>query len=568
MTSESDNSTEMGHRVLRTGGWSVIINGWAVLVITLAHAGIHAAAVVIAGLIGITVAAAHAYPGRQVNASPIAPTGTWTLSRSLLVATAGTLTARDGGETLSWVALGVIALCVVLESTLRAVELSATPVSLRLPGIDLRTRQVIPVRWVYGVNTTIVALALVHGASSLAPAIVAVGAAVTLGITATALVDAGLRAVANFRARSRLHAALSNYGPSFLLHWQAPAGTAYQVAMWLPHLDRIGQPYVIVVRTETNLRELAERTGAPIILRKALEDLDDVVVPSLKVVFYLNTAVRNCHMIRYSNLTHIQLNHGDSDKVPSFNPVFRMFDRNFVAGQAAIDRFAKNGVWMPTEMFRIVGRPQVEDVTVADRPISEVASPTVLYAPTWSGFYADSNYSSLGVGPQMVAELVARGCTVVFRPHPYARRTRLHRDACDRIIAILERDRTENGRQHIFGPAAEAEMSVIDCFNAADAMLSDVSSVLSDFLYSRKPFAVVAVAGPPEQLTEEIPLSRGAYVVDAHEGTVAGLDETLTAMLGPDPRAQERDALRTYYLGDIPTDGYARRFLDEARSYL
>src|SRR5690625_6533680 len=72
--------------------------------------------------------------------------------------------------------------------------------------------------------------------------------------------------------------------------------------------------------------------------------------------------MRNNHMVRYSGLTHIQLLHGESDKASSANPVTRMYDRDFVAGQAAIDRFEKFGVSMHPDIFRIVGRPQVEEV--------------------------------------------------------------------------------------------------------------------------------------------------------------------------------------------------------------
>src|SRR5699024_10281902 len=144
-------------------------------------------------------------------------------------------------------------------------------------------------------------------------------------------------------------------------------------------------------------------------------DLDNVIVPSLRTAFYVNSAARNEDILSYTQLTHVQLNHGESDKGPSFSPVFRSYDKDFVAGQAAIDRFAANGVAMPESMFSIVGRPQVEDVQIADKPIEQVPGPTVLYAPTWAGFNADANYSSLQVGHHIISSLLARGCTVIFR---------------------------------------------------------------------------------------------------------------------------------------------------------
>ena len=36
-------------------------------------------------------------------------------------------------------------------------------------------------------------------------------------------------------------------------------------------------------------------------------------------------------------------------------------------------------------------------------------------------------------------------------------------------------------------------MTIEDCFNASDAMISDVSAVVSDYLHSGKPFAIVSV---------------------------------------------------------------------------
>ena len=43
-------------------------------------------------------------------------------------------------------------------------------------------------------------------------------------------------------------------------------------------------------------------------------------------------------------------------------------------------------------------------------------------------------------------------------------------------------------------------MIVEDCFNASDAMVADVSAVLSDYLQSEKPYAIVSVGRTPEQL--------------------------------------------------------------------
>lgn len=309
-------------------------------------------------------------------------------------------------------------------------------------------------------------------------------------------------------------------------------------------------------------------TTAPVILRVGLEDLDRIVTPSLRVVFYANTAVRNSHMIRFPRLTHIQLNHGDSDKIASVSPTFRQYDRNFVAGQAAIDRFATHGVQTLPDQFEIVGRPQLEDVQSVSGPTSSVKQPTVLYSPTWSGFYDDSDYSSLSAGPAIVQSLLDRGCLVVFRPHPYARRHPGNTRACVKVIDLLVADSQATGRAHVFGPAAETEMSVVDCFNASDAMISDVSSLSSDYLMSGKPFAMAAVSAHGDQFVASFPLARAAYVFDVVRGKAAGLSDLVEDMLGADSLAETRRSMRTYYLGESSPENVAGRFLETARRYL
>jgi hypothetical protein len=394
-----------------------------------------------------------------------------------------------------------------------------------------------------------------------------------LGIVA--LVYAGwlLYTVRRFAARKRafekyLPKFMKELQPAFGLHWQAPAGTAYQAKMWLPYLDRLGVPYFVLVRTTTNLEDVRKVSKAPVILRQGLDELDPVIADSLKVMFYVNTSTRNDHVLRYTQLTHVQLNHGDSDKAPSYNPVFRAFDKNFVAGQAAIDRFAANGVWMPQQMFTIVGRPQVEDVEQARSPIAEITAPVVLYAPTWSGFYADADYSSLPAGPKIVQTLLDRGCSIVFRPHPYARRKPANVRACDEIFAMLEADAAASGRRHVYGAKAEEEWSVFDCFNASDALISDVSSVVGDYLFSEKPVAMAAVTVKVGDFAAEFPVAKATYIIDCYKQKLGNLEAVLDDMLGADSMLATRKELKTYYLGDIPSENYADRFLDEARKLL
>jgi hypothetical protein len=494
--------------------------------------------------------------------------GTGSMARILLVLGALAVEYGAGGPAQGVLTGTLLCLLVIGEQALRKAVKSAVPQVANIPGWDVPIPSLAIGNWLYG-GTVLGLVFLVAGAIfglSVVPATVCAAVAIVFG----AIV--GVQAVRYLVGRNRFEAnlpkILGKLSPVFAFHWQAPMGTAYQASMWLPYLARLGVPYFVLVRTTANFHEVSKLTDAPIILRVGLEDLDPIVCPSLKVVFYANTAVRNSHMIRFPHLTHIQLNHGDSDKIASVSPTFRQYDKNFVAGQAAIDRFAKHGVVTRADQFVKVSRPQLEDVRMAAAPISAISQPRVLYSPTWSGFYEDSDYSSLPAGKDIVQSLLDRGCTVVFRPHPYARKHRANAEACVEIIDLLAADAKATGREHVFGPAAETEMSVVDCFNAADAMISDVSSVVSDYLISGKPFAMGAVSAHGEAFVEEFPLAQAAYVFDVVDGAAVGLAAALDDMLGADPKLATRESLRSYYLTDTPADQVAERFITEARKFL
>jgi hypothetical protein len=109
-------------------------------------------------------------------------------------------------------------------------------------------------------------------------------------------------------------------------------------------------------------------------------------------------------------------------------------------------------------------------------------------------------------------------------------------------------------------------MSVIDCVNAADAMIGDVSSVATDWLYSGKPFALTNPLGLADDAYEtEFPLARAAYVLDQ---SLENIRPTLDKLLHADPIAATRRLIRRYYLGDFAPDCYADGFVRAARKYV
>ncbi|WP_373559108.1 hypothetical protein [Streptomyces sp. SA15] len=87
------------------------------------------------------------------------------------------------------------------------------------------------------------------------------------------------------------------------------------------------------------------------------------------------------------------------------------------------------------------------------------------------------------------------------------------------------------------------------CFNRADLLISDVSSVISDFLASGKPYAVANTSGLTEEtFRETFPTVRAATVLTPD---AAGVPRLLDAVRHPerDELAEERAELKRHLLG-------------------
>lgn len=388
-------------------------------------------------------------------------------------------------------------------------------------------------------------------------------------------------------------AALHEYDCEVVLYFSGSASSTYQVDMWLSTLEQTNRRCCVLLRERHTFSKLAP-TEIPVVCIPSSVDLMNLGVADTRVALYVANVGKNIHFLREPRLKHVFIGHGDSDKVGSFNPFSKVYDEIWVAGPAGRERYARAKVGVRDAAIVEVGRPQLDIVRTVEEPIRPVASPlTVLYAPTWEGWTDDDFQTSLTqMGPVLVERLLCSPVPLrlVYRPHPLtgtrdpqaraanarictmitearghaqqirdaAVRERLeavaNRLAEERLSSADVRELTEEWNETFWSATRGQHLivggrlpSMFDCFNNTDILISDVSSVVSDFVASGKPYVVANPKGEPvDQFRETFPSVGGAYILDPECET---LPELLTSIVEKDPMAKKRALVRGYLLG-------------------
>ncbi|WP_283246930.1 CDP-glycerol glycerophosphotransferase family protein [Microbispora sp. H10836] len=385
-------------------------------------------------------------------------------------------------------------------------------------------------------------------------------AALALEVVAVAALLTHARRARHLGDRRRVLAVVDDwvaaYRPEVVMYFSGPVTAAYQATMWLGTLERI-TPRTLVVLRERALVTALGPTTLPVVCVPASVDLMNFrALDGVRVALFPANVGNNIHMLRVAGVRSVFIGHGDSDKEASFNPYTKVYDEVWVAGPAGRDRYLRAQVGVRDEAVEEVGRPQLAGVRRTS-PYAEGAAPyrTVLYAPTWEGWSDDLFHSSLvAMGPAIVRALLDRPVRVIYKPHPLTgHRSPAARAAHRKIMTLLHES---TGMPHLV--VTGRELSLYECFNEADVLISDISSVVSDFVASGKPYVVANVAGLPEdRFRERYPAAGAAYLLGADLAELPDILRRLDAP-GGDDMAAARRALRAYLLGADHPDPLAR----------
>ena len=181
----------------------------------------------------------------------------------------------------------------------------------------------------------------------------------------------------------------------------------------------------------------------------------------------------------------------------------------------------------------MVGSSKFDAIFYSDyHQSSSTSTQSVLYTPRWNIWDGTSSFMQL---KDLFLQFAKSNPSVefVFRPHPLMERTfqqtQSHRIAWVTFIRQIE----EHGNVFI-----DVESDYHNAFKRATVLLSDLSSLLAEFLLTGKPVIYIKKKHILNSLGESI--SRGFYCCSNEDETLNTLSSILT---GYDPKKELRDSI-------------------------
>lgn len=337
--------------------------------------------------------------------------------------------------------------------------------------------------------------------------------------------------------------------PKFAFYFSgSDLATPMHFTVWEKYLNAFDVPYMIVLRERKHLAyfDSIKYENIPVVFTDVGRTIGKSIPASVTTVFYANNGFKNLELINARpELRHVQLLHGDSDKPSSYSPVVRCYTDLFVSGQMAIDRYTTNSVQLQGGLATIVGRPQTEDIQVVEN-IGDKDELTIAYMPTWLGYHEEARFSSLAQAPQIIRDILnhdfGKKVHILFKAHPMSYKDPNAATYFDQIKIAIANSRKNTAE------IVDINIDAITLFNKSDALIADISSVVIDFLYSKKPYLITNPNNFDLNDLKRYPCTEGGYLLTPEADNVIG---SLEEALGNDRLKTFRTTkLREYAFGD------------------
>lgn len=330
------------------------------------------------------------------------------------------------------------------------------------------------------------------------------------------------------------------------------ATSAYQTNQWIPILEQSEHSFAVIVKN-FSIAKAIQTDSVPVFVAPSMYSMEQLIENGAKSILYTGNSIHNIHLLRFTKLRHIFINHGESDKVVNQNKVMLAYDHLFLGGKLAEDRLRASGCDLRADQAIHIGRPQTE-LSLEKRSLEHGKIQKILYAPTWEGVVDDADYSSVRLeGFQMLQKLSEQtDCEICIKFHP--------------LTGSRNSDRAVH-KKKIEDFAAKHNITIYDrqtpieeLMNWSDAMVCDISSVLNEYLYTNKPMILTTFDSNLEgDLSERFPSSKACYLLDNSEKLV----EIVGSLENENPeKIRDREELLEYSLS--VSKGSALERFDEA----
>ncbi len=343
--------------------------------------------------------------------------------------------------------------------------------------------------------------------------------------------------------------ALKQFAPEVVLHAAGPANSAYQVNMWLPVLEELSLKVAIVTRKQ-NLHKKLLPTSVPIFLLTNIEDLSELETAGVKTILYPASPMQTLQCLRFYKLNHFFINHGESDKAFNQNQILCAYDKILLAGPLAKKRLTDANFKLHPEQVEFVGRPQVN--LLLDAPSKSTKDiQTILYAPTWEGFYQEVNYTSVtAYGVEMIKTLLKKDdFHIIFKPHPFTG-TRNNTEVNESLKELESFKSLPNFE------LVPSDNTIYECMNRSDLMITDISSTIGDYIYTEKPMILTNAANKAVAYYHQNFYSTQAlyFLEKACDASIL-----IDTIIQNDSMSKKRLSIKKEILGDF-SESYLERF--------
>jgi len=261
------------------------------------------------------------------------------------------------------------------------------------------------------------------------------------------------------------------------------------IDLWEPTFLKSNVEYIVIVSNLKLFNKIVEKyiniKAIYIQNQSAIKKVFSKLT-KLQTIFYPSNTGSNMNLIKYNHIKHIFIGHGDSDKTASAHKIFRMYEENWVAGEAHIDRF-KNSKFDSTGLKHVkVGRPNLLDIlknSTQEWQKRFENKINILYLPTWEGAYKEQDYSSLKIIKEIVNITNLKSSnsdlSINIKLHPFTGKR-------DNTLNKLEKKLNNIKNCNI----VSKENTVFDSILKSNIFICDISAVITECLASNCPIFV------------------------------------------------------------------------------